>query len=250
MRLTIYGRREWLTILAVAAVLVIVGVWLRWWWLGGAAVVVALALLSFFRDPNRKTPIQKGVLISPADGKISSIHHLDHYEPLGGPATCVRVFLSVLNVHVNRAPCHGLVQSITPRPGKYLNALNPASAEVNESNLIVLVHPVKKTPIAAVRQVSGLIARTIVCGIRVGDTTQRGQRIGMIKFGSTTELYIPDAARPEVAVRQGQNVKGGETILAQVNPVMYQENSAVTSEESRPPSDTGRGKTASSAGVT
>jgi phosphatidylserine decarboxylase len=216
--LTPYGKRQWLTIIIVTLVLAGVGVYLKWWWLPPVVVVIALLLLSFFRDPNRRVPAQKGVMVSPADGRISSIHQLDHYEPLGGPATCIRIFLSVADVHVNRSPCHGYVASITPKPGLYLNALNPKSAEVNESNLIVLVHPVKRTPIAAIRQVSGLIARTIVCGCKVGDTLQRGQRFGMIKFGSTTELYVPEAARPQIEVRQGQYVWAGKTVLLKVSP--------------------------------
>ncbi len=228
MKLTLYGRREWITIVLLSAIVAGLGVWFRWWWLSGVSVILAFVLLSFFRDPNRRIPTQKGIMVSPADGKISSIHHLDHFEPLSGPATCIRIFLSVADVHVNRAPCHGQVASISPKPGLYLNALNPKSAEVNESNLLVLVHPIKRTPIAAVRQVSGLIARTIVCGVNVGDTLQRGQRFGMIKFGSTTELYIPNAARPEVSVRQGQMVKGGESILAQVNPSLFPEPSGTT----------------------
>jgi len=213
-----YGKREWLAIIFVSLVIAGVAGYFHWWWLIGLVIIAAAALLSFFRDPDRKVPSQKGVMVSPADGRISSIHHIENYEPLGGPAWCVRVLLYVTDVHVNRSPCHGFVQSITHKPGEFLNALNPKSAEVNESNLIVLTHAVKRTPVAAVRQVSGAIARRIVCGTRVGETLQRGQRIGMIKFGSTTELYVPDSLRPEVVVRQGQYVWGGETVLMNVNP--------------------------------
>lgn len=218
--LTPYGKREWMTILGVAIALLAGAGALQWWWAMPVIVVAALALLSFFRDPSRQTPTQKAVMVSPADGRVSSIHSLDHYEPLGGPATCIRIFLSVMDVHVNRSPCYGMVQSITPKAGLFLNALNPKSAEVNESNLILLVHPVRRTPVCAVRQIAGLIARTIVCGAQVGDTLQRGQKFGMIKFGSTTELYIPATSRPEVAVRQGQYVYGGVTVLATLNPAM------------------------------
>lgn len=218
-----YGKREWLTIMIVSLLIVAASLYLHWWPLAALTVLLAALLLSFFRDPDRHVPTQKGIMVSPADGRVSSVHHLDHYEPLGGPAVCVRIFLSVANVHVNRSPCHGFVQAITPKPGLYLNALNPRSAEVNESNLIVLVHPIRRTPVAAIRQVSGLIARRIVCGVRVGQTLQRGQRIGMIKFGSTTELYVPDTLRPEVAVRQGQRVFGAQTVLVKVNPASAQD---------------------------
>ena len=213
LRLTSYGRPQWLVILAVTAALTAGAIWLHWWWLVVLVWVVSLSLLSFFRDPERRIPVEKSVMVSPADGVVSSVHSLDHYEPLGGPATCVRIFLSVLNVHVNRSPCHGHVASISPKPGQYLDARNPRSAEVNASNLIVMVHPVKRTPVCAVRQVAGLIARHIVCGTSVGETLQRGERFGMIKFGSTTELYVPATSKPEVLVKQGQRVHGGETLL-------------------------------------
>lgn len=212
-----YGKREWLVILVTSSILMIsclvMGSLLT-------AVVVMLAtglLLSFFRDPNRSIPTQRGIVVSPADGRISSIHQIDHFEPFGGPATCIRIFLSVFNVHVNRSPCHGLVQSILHKPGQHLNALNPQSAEVNESNLIVLLHPTHRHPVAAVRQVAGLIARTIVCGTTEGKIVQRGQRIGMIKFGSTTELYLPQSAGATVSVQQGQRVSAGTTVLANVS---------------------------------
>ncbi len=137
-----YGKAQWLVILALGVVITVLCPAGR-----GCPhmdVLVTLALLSFFRDPRRYVPTQKGMMVSPADGRISSIHHLDHFEPVGGPATCIRIFLSVLNVHVNRSPCHGSIASITPKPGLFLNALNPKSAEVNESNLIVLVHPMRR----------------------------------------------------------------------------------------------------------
>lgn len=217
--LTRYGRREWSTILVLGIILLGAAIYFQWWIAAVIIVLAVLAMLSFFRDPERTTPVLKGIMVSPCDGRVSSIHEIESYEPFGGePATCVRVFLSVADVHVNRSPCHGEVQSITHKPGQYLNALNPKSAEVNESNLVVLIHPIRRHPIAAVRQISGLIARRIVCAVRIGQTLQRGQRFGMIKFGSTTELYIPKAFKPEVTVRQGQYVYGGKTVLAKVTP--------------------------------
>ncbi|MCE9590305.1 MAG: phosphatidylserine decarboxylase [Planctomycetes bacterium] len=215
--LTRYGQREWITIILLGTLLTAAAIYLHWWILAVLLVLFALALLSFFRDPPRVIPTLKGIMVSPADGRISSIHEVESYEPFGGvPATCIRIFLSVADVHVNRSPCHGEVLSITPKPGEYLNALNPRSAEVNESNLVVMVHPIRRHPVAAVRQVSGLIARRIVCDTKVGQTLQRGQRFGMIKFGSTAELYIPKSFKPDVAVRLGQYVWGGKTVLVKV----------------------------------
>ena len=216
--LTKYGQREWLAVLAGSAFIIAALGYLHWWWPIGLVVLAALALLSFFRDPPRKIPRDPGILVSPADGVVSSVHRLEHYEPLGGPAHCVRIFLSVLNVHLNRSPCDALVESVTPRPGRFLNALNPTSAEVNESNLIVLRDPATGRPVAAVRQVAGLIARTIVCRLRPGQALRRGERFGMIKFGSTTELYFPESSGLSIRVARGQRVYGGRTILAGPSP--------------------------------
>lgn len=216
LMLSSYGKKEWLTILAVGLVLTVGALAAGLWWAAILVIGATAALASFFRDPERRIPTQRGAMVAPADGRISSIHELDYFEPLGGPAVCIRIFLSVLNVHINRSPCHARAASITHKDGQYLNALNPQSAEVNESNLIVLHHPIRQHVVAAVRQVSGMLARTIVCGVRVGDTVQRGQRIGMIKLGSTTELYIPKGHSPRVAVEVGQKVKAGLTVLATV----------------------------------
>ncbi len=216
--LSSYAKREWLTVIAIGLMLSVTFSVLGLWSVTVLAVLLTLAVLSFFRDPNRRIPTQRGAFVSPADGRVSSIHEIEHFEPFDGPAVCVRIFLSVLNVHVNRSPCHGVVASITHRPGKHLNALNPESAEVNEATLMVLAHPFQGHPIAAVRQVAGLLARTIVNAAQVEETLQRGQRFGIIKLGSTTELYLPKAHQPQVAVNVGDRVFAGTTVLANVHP--------------------------------
>jgi phosphatidylserine decarboxylase len=212
-----YAKNEWLTIAAIGLLLAITAGITQIWWLMAVVLVLTVAVLAFFRDPDRPMPTQRNVVVAPADGKISSVHELEHFEPLNGPATCVRIFLSVFDVHVNRCPCHGRVASITHTPGKHGNALNPDSAEANENNLIVLVHPIREHPVAAVRQVAGMLARTIGCGVEEGQTLQRSQRIGMIKLGSTTELYLPAQLSPEVQVKVGQKVKGGWTVVASIS---------------------------------
>lgn len=217
MMLSRHARNEWLTILVIGALLAVVAAVVGWWWAVPIVVGVALALAAFFRDPDRRVPTQRGVVVAPADGRVSSIHEIDYFEPLGGPAMCIRIFLSVFDVHINRSPCHGEVLSITHKPGAHRNALNPESAEDNESNLIVLVHPIRRQPIAAVRQVSGLLARTIVCHVERGQVVQRGQRIGLIKLGSTTELYLPASSQPQVMIQQGQKVYAGTTALAHLS---------------------------------
>jgi len=213
-----YGKQEWVTLSLIGLLLAATAAVLQIWWLLALIVVLTVLVLTFFRDPDRPMPTQRGVAVAPADGKISSVHEVEHFEPVGEPATCIRIFLSVFDVHVNRCPGHGKVASITHTPGKHTNALNPDSAEDNENNLIVLVHPIREHPVAAVRQVSGMLARTIHCAVREGQTLQRSQRIGMIKLGSTTELYLPHSMSPQARVRPGQKVKGGWTVLAHVAP--------------------------------
>ncbi len=211
------AKRECLTLAAtgamVSAALALRGHWL----LALVAAAGTFALLLFFRDPERRIPSQRGAVVAPADGKISSIHRLEHFEPLDGPAVCVRIFMSVFDVHINRCPCHGKIASITPRAGKYRNTLNPEAAEDNTSNTLLMVHPVKGYPVAVVRQIAGLLARTIHCDLEPGQVVQRGQRLGLIKLGSTTELYLPDTLGPVIHVTQGQKVAAGITVLATVN---------------------------------
>jgi len=211
-----YAVKEWLTIAATGVLLAIAAIVAGWWPLVVVLVLVTVALLAFYRDPPRRTPSQRGAIVAPADGRVSSIHEVEHFEPFRGPALCIRIFLSVLDVHVNRSPCHGRVAHLAHTPGKHLNALNPQSAEDNESNLMVLAHPIKGHPIAAVRQVAGLLARTIHCAAKADDTLQRGQKFGIIKLGSTTEVYLPLAMNPRPSVEQGQRVVGGVTVVANV----------------------------------
>jgi phosphatidylserine decarboxylase len=172
-------------------------------------------LISFFRDPHRRLPADPLAIVSPADGKVSDITQLDHFEPLGGPCVRVGIFLSVFNVHINRSPCEGRVIDVIYTRGKFINALHHDQAsEQNESNLLVLAHPSSQRPVAAVKQIVGMIARRIVCTAKPGDALARGQRIGMIKFGSRTELYLPLWLGPRIQVRIGQKVHGACDVIA------------------------------------
>lgn len=213
-----HAKPECITIAAVGLMISTVVVMIKLWWLLILTLPLTLGLLLFFRDPERRTPSQRGVMVAPADGRISSVHELEHFEPLEGPAVCIRIFLSVFDVHVNYSPYHCAVHSITHTPGEHKNALNPESAEDNENNLLVLMHPNRRYKMAAVRQVAGLIARTIVCHAHEEQVLQRGQRIGLIKLGSTTELYIAKDLSPRLQIKEGQKVVGGMTILAQITP--------------------------------
>ncbi len=213
------ARNEWLTITGLGVLLSVAAGVFGIWWLIPVLLIATLAGLLFFRDPDRAIPSQRNAVVAPADGRVSSVHEIEHFEPFDGPATCIRIFLSVLDVHINRCPCHGRVRSITHKPGLHRNALNPDSAEVNENNLIVLEHPVKGHPVAAVRQVAGLLARTVVCTVKEQAILQRGQRIGLIKLGSTTEVYLPATLRPQVSVQTGQKVSGAVTVIAMITPL-------------------------------
>lgn len=246
MLLTPYGLREWLTITVVAAAAAGLAVWFSLWWALAVVVVVWLALLSFFRDPPRRVPtdLPKRAMLSPADGVISKIERVETHEACAGPAVVIRIFLSVLNVHVNRAPFDCEVVSVTHRPGKYLDARSEESARVNESTMIVAriatgvtggvtggatggeagekagrkASGDARTETIGVKQISGAIARRIVCPLRPGEALRRGQRFGMIKFGSTTELILPRPEQVEVLVKVGQRVTGGRTLLAVLPP--------------------------------
>jgi phosphatidylserine decarboxylase len=211
-----YARREALAILGMAVMLGGAACVIRLWWALPVIALVAAALLAFFRDPRRRVPLQRGIMVSPADGRVSSIHQVDPFPPFNEPATCVRIFLSVFNVHINRAPAHARVTRIEFKPGAKLNALSAKAATDNESNFIFLEHPTHKTPVAAVKQIAGMLARTVTCGVRVGEIVQRGQRIGMIKLGSTTELYVPQSLQPQVLVEKGQKVYAGTTTLVKI----------------------------------
>lgn len=221
MRLAPAGVREW----GGGGLLALLVVWLCWWlipiaWINW--IVTALCGLAwfciawFFRDPHRVPSLAfgMGAMISPADGRVSAIERLEKHEFVDGPAIVVRIFLSVLNVHVNRTPCASEVVRTEYRPGKFLDARSEASAKVNEANLIFLQRDDGLR--LGVRQVSGAIARRIVCPVQPGDRFARGIRFGMIKFGSTTELVVPDRDDVRIEVAVGDRVRGGLTLLADV----------------------------------
>lgn len=179
--------------------------------LTGAALCL---IVYFFRDPRRRIPNGPGLLVAPADGKVVEITKLAHDEFIGGPAVRIGVFLSIFNVHLNRAPAASRVVALRYSPGGFLNALNPESATQNENAWIGLEEDAPPHRRMVVRQISGAIARRIVCDLRPGELLERGQKLGMIKLGSRTELILPDTAELKIEVRCGQKIKAGETIMA------------------------------------
>ena len=217
LRVTRHGAREMLIGSVVLAVVAVVLGYELWWWLALLFIPILLWLFAFFRDPEREIPAQEDVMVSPADGTVSDISNLPHDELLGGPAVRVGIFLSVFNVHINRSPCDGVVLGTWYKKGKFINAMrHQIASEENESNTVLIGEPASGKPIAVVRQIVGLIARRIIFTPRQGDKLRMGERIGMIKFGSRTELTVPTWLDPQVQVHVGQAVRGGADIVVRL----------------------------------
>ncbi|MGA9353709.1 MAG: phosphatidylserine decarboxylase [Terriglobales bacterium] len=196
---------------AIAAALII---WLAWWPYAVPVVLLGAFCLWFFRDPERVIPNAPGAIVSPGDGEVTAVSTIKgssagHAAGDAAPRTRISIFLNVFNVHVNRSPIAGVIRDVRYQRGKYLNAMAPNSADENEQN-IVTVEGEGRTVIF--KQIAGLIARRIVFNLKVGDTVARGQRVGLIKFGSRVDVICDaDAA---IQVKPGDHVKGGATILA------------------------------------
>jgi phosphatidylserine decarboxylase len=175
-------------------------------WLAAIPVVLALFFLWFFRDPSRTIPAEANAIVSPGDGVVTEA---DWVETKAGPRLRLSIFLSVFNVHVNRTPVAGRVTMVEHRKGKFLNAMNKDSAMLNEQTLIVIDAGGYEV---SFKQIAGLLARRIVCNLKAGDVVERGQRMGLIKFGSRVDVLMP--ADAELKVSKGTKVQGGATVLA------------------------------------
>lgn len=225
MTLTRYGLREWGTA-GLITLVILIGCWYLirhghpgWGWSVAAVVVVLfLAFAAFFRNPSRTIPADPAILVGPADGVVRDIEVVEdfNFPPFDGKARRIGIFLSVLNVHVNRAPAELEVESKFYREGEYLDARNSECAKRNEAMTIAGTATAggKRFPLA-VRQISGAIARRIVCPVDPGRKLRKGEVYGMIKFGSRTELYLPVDGF-EINVKVGDRVYGGETVMATV----------------------------------
>jgi phosphatidylserine decarboxylase len=171
-------------------------------------VLLACFFLWFFRDPERAIPQDAGAVVSPGDGKVTDVSTIT----IGNEKlTRMSIFLSVFNVHVNRSPVTGVIRDVRYQRGQYLNAMNQASAELNEQN-VVTVESDSDGQTVVFKQIAGLLARRIVFYPKVGDRLQRGQRVGLIKFGSRVDVVLSASSR--VNVKIGDHVKGGATVLA------------------------------------
>lgn len=209
-----YARLE-VTLIFLLGVLITAAVAYYFGWWAILPAVVALAALSFYRDPPRTIPSAANLLLSPADGRVMSVERRWTSAP-GQPAELrICIFLSVANVHVNRAPCAARVSAIQYSPGLFLNALKPEATLRNENSLLSLEPDAPIPGPIHVRQIAGLLAKRIVCALNVGDRVAAGERFGMIKLGSQTEIRVPEDERWIVNVRAGDRVNGGTTILAE-----------------------------------
>lgn len=179
------------------------------------ASAVSCGLIAwFFRNPRRISPPDPGLVVSPADGKIVDIEDIPFDDDIGGPAKKIGIFLSIFNVHINRAPIAGRVIGLRYRPGKCLNALRPESARENEQLAMLLEENQAPFRGMLVRQITGALARRIVCWSKPGDELARGEQFGMIKLGSRTELVLPAEDGLEIRVRLGDKVTAGNSVLA------------------------------------
>ena len=189
-------------LLAAAAVLY----WLTGWPLALVAALLALFFLWFFRDPERTIPTAPGLIVSPGDGLVTEAVRFETPE---GSRQRISIFLSVFDVHVNRSPIAGTITGIRYQKGKYLNAMNPASADENEQNIVTVRGEGYEV---VFKQIAGLLARRIVFVPAQGSVIGRGERVGLIKFGSRVDVILP--AEAELRVKPGMRVKGGDSVLA------------------------------------
>jgi phosphatidylserine decarboxylase len=199
-------------LLVLAAIVVLV--WPDVWYVSLVPLGLFAWVLYFFRDPPRRAPAGNGLLVAPADGTVAEVSQLPHDDFVGGPAVRIGIFLSIFNVHINRAPSPCRVVELRYVPGLFLNALDPASAEKNENMWIGIEEDAPPYRRLVVRQIAGLIARRIVCNLRPGESLQAGQQFGMIKLGSRTELILPAEDGLTIKVSKGQRVKAGSTVVA------------------------------------
>jgi phosphatidylserine decarboxylase len=186
----------------VACILAVAG----WWAWAIPLAVVALAFLGFFRDPERAAPNVPGAVLAPADGRVMAIAPVE--DRWVGPAVRVSIFLSPLDVHVNRVPVAGIVRDVEYVRGRFLAAYRPEASEQNERCTVALEADTSRV---GVRQIAGVLARRIVCRVRPGDKLQAGERFGLIRFGSRTDLLV--ARGTELRVKEGDRVRGGETVM-------------------------------------
>jgi phosphatidylserine decarboxylase len=200
--------RESIPYIIVPLVLSVAATVFGLWYVGLLLLLIALFMAYFFRDPKRVPPSDPDVVVSPADGRVTRI---ELAGPAGGP-TLISIFLSPLDVHINRAPIPGKIVDVVYSPGKFLMATNEKASLVNEQNALT-IQGEKITVVC--KQIAGILARRIVCWKNTGDRLNLGERFGMIKFSSRTDLLLP--ANVKITVAEGQRVRGGITVIGRIS---------------------------------
>jgi len=203
------GARFYAPLLAAGAVLTAVFWPAGLQWIGALVLAAGLAVVLFFRDFPRTVTAKNDEIVAPADGVVVAIDELPESPHYAGPCKRVAIFLSLFNVHVNRAPYNGVVRETRYTPGKFHLAMKPAAGDANEANAVYLDTPAGPM---TVRQISGAVARRIVCPVTPGTPLRTGEKFGMIRFGSRTELYLPPETR--ICVKLRAEVRAGLTIVA------------------------------------
>ena len=201
--------REGYRLILTFGALALVALALGWTLIGIMLVLVTLAVAAFFRDPERIIPAGENLVLAPADGKVVSIAPASEDGLFKGAATRISIFLSPLDVHINRMPVGGQIAEVNYKRGSFLAAYNAEASERNEQNALKIINGASHS--IGVVQIAGVLARRIVCRVKQGDKLARGARFGLIMFGSRTDTYLPKGC--SVDVIEGQRVKGGETIL-------------------------------------
>ncbi len=223
--------REGIRFVAIFAGLTAAAFWL-WEPLGWIGLGLTIWCYYFFRDPRRVPPEGAGLIVSPADGVVSGIGPALPPAELGlseEPLTRISIFMSVFNVHVNRAPVAGVVEKVAYKPGKFFNASLDKASEDNERNGLILRMGDGRR--LGVVQIAGLVARRIVCFVAEGDRLMTGERFGLIRFGSRLDVYLPGGVEP--AVREGQTMIAGETVLARFDPATAPATASAAGAEAR-----------------
>lgn len=185
---------------------------LIWMWVVPFAFILTIFMVFFFRDPERNIPAKKGIFVAPADGKVILIEKVKEDKYLNREAIEVSIFMSPLDVHVNRSPCDGRVRSVVYSPGRFFSAYKHEASLKNENITMVLETEYGDI---MVRQVAGFLARRAVCRVREGESLKKGERFGIIKFSSRVDLYLP--SNTLIRVGLGEKVRAGETIIGEVN---------------------------------
>lgn len=205
--------REGFPFILIGLILVVIVWFTGILWLEAIFVPLAIFVIAFFRDPERSIPTDKNSIVSPADGKVIKVEKIRDDRFLKAEALKISIFMNVFNVHVNRAPASGKVLNIIYNPGKFFNASLDKASMLNEQNALILEGPGGRK--FAFNQIAGLIARRIVCHAKAGMRLQKGQRFGLIRFGSRVDVFLPTDCK--IAVKVGDKVSAGSTILGYWN---------------------------------